>query len=109
MNRTIALSVLAAVASCFVLSGCPVGQCRYGKIPVREGIVTIRAIEKIQDGNRELMKLSVQGMFTRDLYLTPEEYGKCIAGRGYTVGSTLTGIIVPGGPCPPMYYLNECR
>jgi len=95
----------------WAVPGCirTIGGCRYGKIPIEQGNVTVVSVDKVYEGTRELMKLSVKGLFVRDFYLTPAEYGKCSAGRGFAVGSKLTGTVVPGGPCPPMYYLEECR
>lgn len=104
------------VTSCvmFILAaqtGCPsIGGCRYRAETERRGEVTILAVEKtLVNGTGEMMKVSVDGFFRHDFYLTPECFHECISSKGFDAGSTMTGIISPGGPCPPMYRLGDCR
>ena len=106
------LIVMSCVA--FILAaqtGCPsIGGCRYRAETERHGEVTILAVEKaLLNGSSESVKVSVGGFFRHDFYITPGEFARCLASKGYGVGSKVKGTVSPGGPCPPMYSLAECR
>lgn len=94
---------VCAVFMLAALIGCPrpIGRCRYSADTERHGEVTILAVAKMLDGSREMMKVSVDGFFRHDFYITPDNFGKCLASKGYGVGSKVKGTISPGGPCPP--------
>lgn len=105
------LIVMSCVA--FILAaqaGCPsIGGCRYRAETERHGEVTILAVEKVLlDGSREAVKVSVDGFFRRDFYITPGEFERCLGAKGYGAGSKVKGTVSPGGPCPPMYRLGDC-
>lgn len=110
MKLSALIPLCAAVAAALILAGCPppIGVCRYGKIPEQKGRVAITGIEKITEGKKDMVKVSVNGFFQRAFYLSPHHYEKCIVTKGYKVGSELAGRVLPGGPCPPMYFLEDC-
>ncbi len=110
MNRLILTA--CAILLLALTAGCPgpIGACRYSTDTERRGQVVVQTVEKvILDDGKEMMKVSVDGFFRRDFYITPGNYRTCFAEKGYGKGTLLTGIIAPGGPCPPMYRLLDCN
>jgi radical SAM superfamily enzyme with C-terminal helix-hairpin-helix motif len=97
------------IAVIFFFTGCPmkVGECTYGKTPDQRGIVTVKSIEKINSDNKILYRVKVDGFFKRDFIYSAEDFQKKFVSKGYKAGSKLVGIITPGGPCPPMYYISD--
>ena len=89
-------------------TGCPrpVGECTYGKIPAEHGTVSITSIEKFNVDGKPHYRVSVDGFFKRDFIYKEAEFVKSFKSAGYGVGSKVEGVIMSGGPCPPMYYLN---
>jgi len=104
--------VLAAAGGfLWCLSACivPTGGCRYYKTPVEKGEVTVLSVKKVSEGSRELYRIDVRGYLNRHVILAPEEFAKCNNGRGIKAGDKMTGVMVPGSPCPPLYKLEGCR
>ena len=90
-------------------TGCPrsVGKCTYGKEPVLRGTVVIKSIEKEYSDNQLSYRIKVEGVFKRDFIYTEEDFQKEFTSKGYKTGSVLEGIIISGGPCPPIYRLTD--
>jgi len=84
-----------------------VGECTYGKTPDQRGIVIIKSIEKVNPGEQVHYRVKVEGFFKRDFVYSAEDFQKKFVSKGYKTGSELEGIISPGGPCPPMYYISD--
>ena len=100
------------VAACAFLLSClprPVGKCTYGENPPATGKVVIRSISKTKSSEKEYVKVSVEGFFKRDFFYTPEDFDRCFTAKGFKAGSEVEGVIISGGPCPPMYSIADCN
>ncbi len=105
-------SILSLSLISLFLSSCmlqPIGKCTYGKDPALKGKLVIRSIQKKSEGSKTYICVSVEGFFKRDFFYTPEEFERCFTSKGYSSGSEVTGIVVSGGPCPPMYSIEDCN
>ena len=109
-NMVRIILVLFSFASIFTscLHG-PIGKCTYGKEPVRKGRVVIRSITTDETIHKGYINVSVEGFFRRNFLYTPEYFERCFTAKDYTAGSEIEGIIIPGGPCPPIYRIADCE
>lgn len=88
------------------MAGCPkpVGGCSYSKNNVTTEQVTIKQIS--QEG--EAMIVEVDSEIQPFFRLSKADYDQCLAAEGYTVGSSVTVSMMPGGSCPPMMRIAQC-
>lgn len=93
------------------MSGCfrPIGKCTYGDTPSQEGKLKIVQIKKNTVDGASGYTVSVEGFFRRNFFYSEEKFIKCFSSGRYTNGSEVTGIVTPGGPCPPIYEIDICR
>ena len=98
--------VVLLVSSCIFR---PIGKCTYDKNPPKEGAVTIVAIEEKKYGPDSLYLVRVAGFYNRTFRMKPGVFNACIKDRGRGVGSEMKAYVHSGGPCPPLFWLKDCR
>ena len=109
-NMVRIILVLFSFASIFTscLHG-PIGKCTYGEEPVLKGRVVIRSITTADTSGKGYINVSVDGFFRRSFLYTPEDFERCFTAKGHKTGSEIEAMIIPGGPCPPIYRIADCE